>query len=777
MRKLLLALLLCSAGTAAQAQNVTCPNRPGTDSSNACANTRFVQTAPISPEKLPTPTLSTLGAVYAFNGTTSQWPWQLNADGTFTLKQPEVADIAYAPSIYISAYTKDNACATDATAQLQAAINAAQAFPNGASVVFDKGKYCFSTLTVSGSNIKLRGNGTQLLQNSTTANGLVLGDGVSIIDNVEVNDITIWTKPGTVKTGGASLLAYYARNLKLINVNVGTNNLLTAASGIPQTYNGIVLAGFAAVTADSVNIIGARNECLLIYALPNTPQGSPLTDFGAEFHWVGGGQIVQCGSNGIHIGGGAGGVSFESGGIASAAGWGVYIDRSLDPLANANGQIWFGHGFSVDTNVLGGIYFGNASFGQASIKGWVASNSGPGIDSDATQNAGATVIIDGAQILYNHSHGVAAQGGSWTIGGGTLFYQNGLSSPGGSGVLAYGSGVVSVLVGNARFDSNGSGGAGYGVDDQANAGVTQIAPGATYAGNTSGAWRSINGLSGVGWPGVSGAIPYWSDTGTVKPSALLTSNRLMIGGGAGSPPATLGSAGTTTTVLHGNASGAPTFGAVALADIATIGTNTLLGNATSGSAVPSALSMPSCSTSGSAIQWTTNTGFGCNTSINAATLNGATFASPGAIGGTAASSAAFTTFMTTGKGSVATITQNGQFSIGANSAANAAIDIQDANTGGQEWKIGPGVGTGSAAEFNFYNATSSTVLAKLSSAGALTLAAGITTGSTTLHSTSVSLTNGAGSGAGTITNAPAAGNPTKWVPINDNGTTRYIPAW
>lgn len=38
-------------------------------------------------------------------------------------------------------------------------------------------------------------------------------------------------------------------------------------------------------------------------------------------------------------------------------------------------------------------------------------------------------------------------------------------------------------------------------------------------------------------------------------------------------------------------------------------------------------------------------------------------------------------------------------------------------------------------------------------------------------------TNGAGAGAGTLTNAPAAGNPTKWIPINDNGTTRYIPAW
>jgi len=47
----------------------------------------------------------------------------------------------------------------------------------------------------------------------------------------------------------------------------------------------------------------------------------------------------------------------------------------------------------------------------------------------------------------------------------------------------------------------------------------------------------------------------------------------------------------------------------------------------------------------------------------------------------------------------------------------------------------------------------------------------------TFLTTSVALTNGAGASAGTITNAPAVGNPTKWIGINDNGTTRYIPAW
>ena len=59
----------------------------------------------------------------------------------------------------------------------------------------------------------------------------------------------------------------------------------------------------------------------------------------------------------------------------------------------------------------------------------------------------------------------------------------------------------------------------------------------------------------------------------------------------------------------------------------------------------------------------------------------------------------------------------------------------------------------------------------------LVLTGGITTGNATLHTTTTNLTNGAGALAGTLLNAPATGDPTKWVPINDNGTTRYIPMW
>lgn len=49
-------------------------------------------------------------------------------------------------------------------------------------------------------------------------------------------------------------------------------------------------------------------------------------------------------------------------------------------------------------------------------------------------------------------------------------------------------------------------------------------------------------------------------------------------------------------------------------------TNTVVANATSGTADFAAFAMPSCSTAASALNWTTNTGFGCNTSITAAAV-------------------------------------------------------------------------------------------------------------------------------------------------------------
>lgn len=104
-------------------------------------------------------------------------------------------------------------------------------------------------------------------------------------------------------------------------------------------------------------------------------------------------------------------------------------------------------------------------------------------------------------------------------------------------------------------------------------------------------------------------------------------------------------AGSTSgqAIVSTGASSAPAWGGVGLNGIAAIAANTVLANASASSAAPAAFSMPSCSTSASALNWTTSTGFTCNTAVNAAQLGGATFAAPGPIGSTTASTGAFTT--------------------------------------------------------------------------------------------------------------------------------------
>lgn len=95
-------------------------------------------------------------------------------------------------------------------------------------------------------------------------------------------------------------------------------------------------------------------------------------------------------------------------------------------------------------------------------------------------------------------------------------------------------------------------------------GTTPLWAAVSLTADVSGTLPLTNGGIGI-TSGTSGGVLYFSDASTVASSAALTSNRLLVGAGAASAPAVLGSLGTTTTLLHGNAAGLPTFGAVALA--------------------------------------------------------------------------------------------------------------------------------------------------------------------------------------------------------------------
>lgn len=85
------------------------------------------------------------------------------------------------------------------------------------------------------------------------------------------------------------------------------------------------------------------------------------------------------------------------------------------------------------------------------------------------------------------------------------------------------------------------------------------------------------------------------------------------------------------------------------------------------------------------------------------------------------------------------------------------------------------IGTGTIPSGNYAVYSASTRLSYF--AGAITTNGALTINAAVMIATTTPFTNGAAAAAGTLGNAPAAGNPTKWIPVNDNGTTRYIPAW
>lgn len=84
-----------------------------------------------------------------------------------------------------------------------------------------------------------------------------------------------------------------------------------------------------------------------------------------------------------------------------------------------------------------------------------------------------------------------------------------------------------------------------------------------------------------------------------------------------SPITLLNPAGSTSgqAIVSTGASTAPAWGNVTAAALAAQAANTVLANATGASASPTAFAMPSCSATGAALNWTTSTGFTCQTGL------------------------------------------------------------------------------------------------------------------------------------------------------------------
>jgi len=242
----------------------------------------------------------------------------------------------------------------------------------------------------------------------------------------------------------------------------------------------------------------------------------------------------------------------------------------------------------------------------------------------------------------------------------------------------------------------------------------------------------------TGLPISTGVSGLGTGVATALGVATGTAGSVVVNGGALGTP----SSGTLT-----NATGLPVGG------IAAIATNTVVANPTATSLSPQAQAMPSCSTTASALSWTTNTGFGCNTTINAATLGGATFAAPGAIGSTTASTGAFTTLSASSTSTLAQINENAKLlisptapTISSGFGTSASVT---ANNGTTAFRIG--VGTGGTA-------SSGVIGLPTASTGWNCFVQDVTTPATTFTKVTASTTTTV-----TVTNYNTSGTATAWA--------------
>lgn len=161
---------------------------------------------------------------------------------------------------------------------------------------------------------------------------------------------------------------------------------------------------------------------------------------------------------------------------------------------------------------------------------------------------------------------------------------------------------------------------------------------AVLVGNGSSAVQTVGpGTTGQMLIGMTGSAPVWGNNpaligATVDNSCIGCTTPAAVN-------ATSLSATGTITVPSGS---------IADSALAAQAANTVLANTGAAIGSPTASSLPTCSTSSSALLYTSGTGFSCNTSINAVTLGGATFSAPGSIGSGTAGSGSFTTLSASG---------------------------------------------------------------------------------------------------------------------------------
>jgi hypothetical protein len=289
-----------------------------------------------------------------------------------------------------------------------------------------------------------------------------------------------------------------------------TGQVLSANTGGAPTWSSTYAGTVTSVGFTGGIVSVATQTTTPAFTIAGTSGGIPY--FSSASAWASSAALTQYG---IVYGGGAGAAP-----VSTAAG--------------TTGQV-------LTATTGGAPTWSNASAGTVTSASVTAGNGFAGTVATSTTTPAITISTNVTGLLF---------------GNGTAMAAATISSP-----LSYSAGTLSIPVASASangylsstdwttFNSKGSG-SGSVTSVGFTGGIISVSTATTTPALTV--------------AGTSGGIPYFSSGTAWASSGALTQYALVLGGGAGAAPTVLASLGTTSTVLHGNASGVPSFGAVAL---------------------------------------------------------------------------------------------------------------------------------------------------------------------------------------------------------------------
>lgn len=526
--KKLLALAFLLLATPAAAQNPTCPTRPLGDSTNACASTAFVQQNAGGAANI---------AAYSVLGN----PTSASASGISTrmgfLHSKDVGAIG-------------NGIAND-TAALQSWINQCQT--NLLVCYLDAGTYLISAELSITATIKITGasryfsGGSRIQLGSTTQNGFNINNMTSSQAG-EIGDIVILGAAGA--TAGSAIVCtgsnpaipitlWRFRNLLINAAFIGIQATNCSNFWVGDNYINAVATGTVlkinAVTGDSIivnnQLTGVHSGSGTIIAIDSSAGLRIMNN------------KIQQGTLGISW---TGAVGFNDGDL-------LITGNSIEAQATSGIKIVKGSATGFGNITITGNEFGNITTLAIDLSdttaGWLNSIA---ITGNTIGNSTTGISVGGA-------NGFSISGNSFYLA--TTAITIGANASNGSiGPQSYN--TVTTQVSNSstsvsEISTNGS-----------TSGAIQVRPQAV-AGNPALVWPNSSGtlVASASTPLVASATTGNLTCPTCTTSAgALTANQLVIGSGSQGMQS-LGTLGTTTTLLHGNAAGAPTFGAVVSADL------------------------------------------------------------------------------------------------------------------------------------------------------------------------------------------------------------------